>query len=1082
MKKLSIFVAAVLAACLAYGKAFKDFSIEGGAIIAGNGTPGEVSLNLSIFDDSWNSSSIAWGDIRHLDGSPAFEQDIYQVRGKLLLPGKKSRAEVSQKLELLKSDASGSRYNLKYEIALPPEFKARQVAFSASSPIGLSFGGGLQIDGKAFKLPIKKEKASYEAAGAKSFSFFADNGILTIVPKSGNASLQDNRAWNMESFSVRIVLPVENGKCSAEFDVKLEKYRFAKIPLPSPKPAALQWLPKKPDFGKVKYFVDSPAQAQIVAPGESLELTLPPDSKYIYLLSTFSSDVSDTLAEAEIVKSDGTSVAQKLSKGDCDGRFAESPEAAVAWRAMQPDGKVHALYSSKIECGGGGKSLKLKNTGESDWILYAATASNANLAKHLREGNFTAPDENYFPIEFSPSVAKGSVLDFSFLLDAPAGKYGFARPSGESIVFEKRPEVPVKFFGNNMTMHANFPEKEIAPIVADTFARTGYNICRFHFYDKMLAIKNSDGATEINPRHMDKMDFFANELRKRGVYYTTDLYMAREIDPKTLEPEFHNLKISTLAERKSLFYLSQKARDNLKKYSANLLNHVNPYTKLAWKDDPALVSISLVNEDTIGSTVNGSTAPLFRKRFAEWLSANALSETPENEKLLFAKFLKELHSSFYKEMKDFLRSIGVRQMLTDENHMSSIPQSLGSEEFDVVDTHTYYGHPNFIFKSWQMPVKVRNDSSLGKLGADSVTKGTLTVAGKPLTLTEWNHVVNNDTAAEGAFIMGAYGSMQGLDMLCRYTYRHAPHDLKPTTLKYFDTDSNPVISLSERAAALFLLRGDVREADAVFPCVVSRDFLDYPSPMKNSLLTYLGGLYRKMSLIGAPKIVITDTPQNIKIKGAKFVMYADERWKNCQFGVPAFSTLADDAKTLGEVSRILGGGLVNAYEKVYSSTTGQIKMDGKKETLSVSTSASEAFVGPEGTEGGGKFAKFKPVKSWGAFLAAAVDGKPLRNSSRILVLHLSDIKNTAMRYASPKKEILWDMGELPLLARDASAEISFDAPLEGWKCYAVSANGERLCEIPIKRENSRAKISARTKYGKIPVFAYELKKISADKN
>ena len=68
------------------------------------------------------------------------------------------------------------------------------------------------------------------------------------------------------------------------------------------------------------------------------------------------------------------------------------------------------------------------------------------------------------------------------------------------------------------------------------------------------------------------------------------------------------------------------------------------------------------------------------------------------------------------------------------------------------------------------------------------------------------------------------------------------------------------------------------------------------------------------------------------------------------------------------------------------------------------------------------------------------------------------------------------MGELPLLARDASAEISFDAPLEGWKCYAISANGKRLWEIPIKRENSRAKISARTKSGKIPVFAYELKK------
>ena len=113
-------------------------------------------------------------------------------------------------------------------------------------------------------------------------------------------------------------------------------------------------------------------------------------------------------------------------------------------------------------------------------------------------------------------------------------------------------------------------------------------------------------------------------------------------------------------------------------------------------------------------------------------------------------------------------------MLTDENHMSSIPQSLGSEEFDVVDTHTYYGHPSFVFKSWQMPVKVRNDSSLGKLGADSVTKGTLTVAGKPLTLTERNHVFNNDTAEEGAFIMGTYGSRKGHYMMCRYTYRHTP--------------------------------------------------------------------------------------------------------------------------------------------------------------------------------------------------------------------------------------------------------------------------------------------------------------------
>ena len=50
---------------------------------------------------------------------------------------------------------------------------------------------------------------------------------------------------------------------------------------------------------------------------------------------------------------------------------------------------------------------------------------------------------------------------------------------------------------------------------------------------------------------------------------------------------------------KGLVFVLDSALANWAAFSRNLLTHVNPYTGLAWKDDPALAGLSLVNEDTI---------------------------------------------------------------------------------------------------------------------------------------------------------------------------------------------------------------------------------------------------------------------------------------------------------------------------------------------------------------------------------------------------------------------------------------------------------------------------------------------------
>lgn len=69
-------------------------------------------------------------------------------------------------------------------------------------------------------------------------------------------------------------------------------------------------------------------------------------------------------------------------------------------------------------------------------------------------------DRNWKPFRFSKTIAKGSPLDFSASLDAPAGKYGFVRSSANGeFVFENAPEKKIRFFGTNVCMGANFPDK-----------------------------------------------------------------------------------------------------------------------------------------------------------------------------------------------------------------------------------------------------------------------------------------------------------------------------------------------------------------------------------------------------------------------------------------------------------------------------------------------------------------------------------------------------------------------------------------------------------------------------------------------
>ena len=71
---------------------------------------------------------------------------------------------------------------------------------------------------------------------------------------------------------------------------------------------------------------------------------------------------------------------------------------------------------------------------------------------------------------------------------------------------------------------------------------------------------------------------------------------------------------------KVLAVINEKAYENWKAFSRNLLTHVNPYTQKAYKDDPGLAWLSLINEGNLGNYLNLiREIPDYRQAWNRWL-------------------------------------------------------------------------------------------------------------------------------------------------------------------------------------------------------------------------------------------------------------------------------------------------------------------------------------------------------------------------------------------------------------------------------------------------------------------------------
>lgn len=205
----------------------------------------------------------------------------------------------------------------------------------------------------------------------------------------------------------------------------------------------------------------------------------------------------------------------------------------------------------------------------------------------------------------------------------PAGQDGFVKAVDSRFVDARGPRY---FTGTNICFGGCFPEHDQAARVAADLARFGINLVRLHYVHHRFppGKKYSTPDSFIEPIQLEKFDYLFDQLKRRGIYVYMQLNIARKFGKASGfenadKLPWYNNGIDNIEPRMIALQ---------KKYVHDLLTHVNPYTGLAYKDDPAIITLELANENSIvrswysGKLDNlpSSYAEHFTKMWNDWLT------------------------------------------------------------------------------------------------------------------------------------------------------------------------------------------------------------------------------------------------------------------------------------------------------------------------------------------------------------------------------------------------------------------------------------------------------------------------------
>ncbi|HWI57236.1 MAG TPA: beta-galactosidase [Bacillota bacterium] len=375
--------------------------------------------------------------------------------------------------------------------------------------------------------------------------------------------------------------------------------------------------------------------------------------------------------------------------------------------------------------------------------------------------------------------------------------------------------------------------------------------------------------------------------------------------------------------------------------------------------------------------------------------------------LAWTRFLAETERAYTDGMRTFLKhDLGVEAAIIDTQASYGGIAGTYRESFNgFVDMHAYWQHPHFPGRpwdsaNWNIPnTPMVADQNGGNLARLAVYR----VAGKPFTVTEYDHPAPSQYAAEMFPMIASFAALQDWDGLFQFDWGGTDPDSRRIT-GYFALQQHPAKLAFLPAAALLFRRGDVPAAPATARLAI-------PPAQAEEL-----------------------TAENVSMS---------EAWK--QAGV-ATSDMLNHRLEL----RFTPSGKLQA--EVAQAAASPVAWDTKAMLYTVDAPAIKAVVGrctgnTTKLDGAEFDVKTNP-RNFAVLTLSAADGHPLAQSRRLLLAAAGNVENTGMGWNAEHTSVGTRWGGAPTICEGIAARITLATAARSAKIYALDGAGAHTGEVP----------------------------------
>ena len=631
-------------------------------------------------------------------------------------------------------------------------------------------------------------------------------------------------------------------------------------------------------------------------------------------------------------------------------------------------------------------------------------------------------------VPFNISWTDRVPIDISFVFDheKPAGKHGFLKVKGDQFVFEDGAKG--LFWGTCFNSGANFPTKTYSKMVARRLAKFGVNMVRTHQMDAEWATPNifqfnrakpKNDTHTFDPESIDALDYLFYCLKQEGVYIYLDMLTYRQFLPGDAVEACEGLPQAA----KPYLYFDRRLIDLQKEFNETLWCHHNPYSGLAYKDDPAIVLTELVNE--ADPFTHAMTLEPYRTRleahYRAWLEEANLPQPQgavdfQKPDVVMAHFFVEVMRDYNREMSGHLRKIGVKIPITGTNWSTRLGVTAAQAEMDFNDSHVYWNYP------WSDPVgTVTKKPMVASAENDYSTLTMMRAVDRPFFVSEWDHAYPAEYRAESSLTLAAVSAFQGWGGCTIHTYRYSTWEPEnriaggSSTINgivyrnFFDSFNDPAKFGLFYQAALLLRRGDLKPGKEMVALQVE---------------DHSGWELEGVSALPGLGVIPEVHRVGIALPGQQFA--ADRE-------VPAGQLSVDRAK--GEVL----------------SDTGELWRSWEKRWGWIDTPRSKVAYGFLGQAGKItlKGLELEVQTDYAVIALGSLSDDALEDSQSILLTAVGRCENSGAEYNEDRTRLL-SAGHHPIMIEPIEAHVHLKTNHPDLKVFLISEHGELVTRLPVQ--------------------------------